>query len=138
MRTPVSAIRRSGPGSVRNLRLLAILRMALGLAALARPELVPRSLGVDSATAGRVGWLVRMTGGRDVALGLGLADALRRGSGVRPWLLVTAVADAVDAAALARAVRQRRVSALPGGVGAVLAASGVVSGLLAAAAAGDE
>lgn len=77
-------------------------RVAMGVVVLARPGLLPRGFGIDSATAGRLGWLDQMVGAREIGLGLGLLGSLRRGD-PRPWLAAGAIADGVDAAVLGRA-----------------------------------
>lgn len=87
-------------------RLVAAGRVALGVGMVARPELFPKVLGIDSGTAARMGWFGRMFGAREVALGAGLLLAGRNGSGEREWLLAGAVSDAVDAAAFAEALRR--------------------------------
>lgn len=85
-------------------------RAVLSAAIMAAPAVSARALGADSATAGRVTWLTRMTAVRDGALGVGGALAVRRGAAAAaPWLLGGAVSDAVDAVVLARALQQGRV-----------------------------
>ena len=85
-------------------RLVAAGRVALGVGMVARPELLPKMLGVDSGTAGRMAWLGRMFGAREVALGAGLLLAGRENE--REWLLGSALCDAVDAVAFAEAARR--------------------------------
>ena len=103
-------------------RLVAAGRVALGVGMLARPEALPRLLGVDTATARRMSWLGRMFGAREVALGAGLRLAGRRGGGERDWLVGAALSDAADAAAFAGAVRSGVVRPALGGA-LVLAAA---------------
>jgi len=81
-------------------RLAAGSRIALGVAVLARPEMLVRAMRVDAATARRTAWLSRMLGARDLALGLGTLLVLTRGGEHRPWLMASGFADAVDAAAV--------------------------------------
>ena len=81
-----------------------VFRMGLGATLVVRPSNLPKTVGVDSATAAKVSWLGSMVGVRDIALGWGLAHAARRGEDPRPWLLAQAVSDAVDAAAFTAAV----------------------------------
>jgi hypothetical protein len=107
-------------------------RVAVGAAVLARPEVLARGLRVDTATARRTAWLARMFAVRDLALGAGALHALTRGGRARPWLLLSALADAVDAVALAGAVRQRRVAAPPAVLAAGMAVSSVAVHLAAA------
>jgi hypothetical protein len=101
-------------------------RIALGGAFLASPKLSVRVLGLDSATAGRVTWLARMTAGRDIALGVGtLVSSVRGAPSAAGWVVAGAAADAVDAVVIAQGVQDRRL----GGIGAV----GLVGGAAAAA-----
>jgi hypothetical protein len=84
---------------------LARARIAIGLAAIAAPNLATRVMfGRRRAAAAAV--FARMLGGRDVALGLGAAIALDRGAPVRGWLEAGALADGLDSlsALLARGV----------------------------------
>jgi hypothetical protein len=101
---------------------IAALRVAVGAGLLARPDLLPRVLGVDRVTAGRLRWAGQMLGGRDLGLGVGVLAA---GAAThRPWLLVQAFVDAVDGVALLTAARRRAVVPLPA---AALTATGLVS-----------
>jgi hypothetical protein len=92
-------------------RLTAAGRVALGLGMLARPEVLPRLLGVDTGTARRMSWLGRMFGAREVALGAGLLLARRAPDGERDWLLGAALSDGADAVAFLAAARQGVVRA---------------------------
>jgi hypothetical protein len=76
--------------------------MAFGIAALAAPAFVSRVMFGGDSTGTRL--FARMRGGRDLALGLGVAIAVDRGAPVRGWLEAGALADGVDciAALLAR------------------------------------
>jgi len=107
-------------------------RVALSAAVLVRPASLPAALGVDSVTARRTGWVVRMFAARDAALGLGAVWAVATGERVRPWLVAQAIGDATDAAVFALAARERHVSPARGLALSALAASGVVGGLAAA------
>ena len=91
-------------------------RAGVGATMLARPTALPGLLGVDSATGNRVSWVVQMLGAREVALGLGTVAGLRSGDPRtgRTWLAAGLLCDAVDAVALAAAVRGKRVSTAPG------------------------
>jgi hypothetical protein len=102
-------------------KLFAAGRVAVGAAVLARPEVLTRGFRIDSATARRVGWLARMFGVRDMVLGAGTLYALSRDAAPGPWLLASAASDAVDAAALSAAIRQRVVSVPPAALGAGMA-----------------
>ncbi|HVE64899.1 MAG TPA: hypothetical protein VNB94_14000 [Mycobacteriales bacterium] len=81
-----------------------LFRVALGTSLVVRPAGLAKTVGVDSATASKVGWLGSMVGVRDIALGWGLVHAARRDADPRPWLLAQAASDAVDAAAFTAAV----------------------------------
>ncbi|HEV7203692.1 MAG TPA: hypothetical protein VGN18_03735 [Jatrophihabitans sp.] len=106
-------------------------RTLIAASMLAAPVPAARLLGLDSATAKRVGWLTRMMAVRDGALGVGGLDALRRDGDARPWLLGGAVSDAVDAAVIAGALSSGRLKGvLPTAIAvgaAGLAALGVVN-----------
>jgi hypothetical protein len=107
-------------------------RIAIGAALLAKPDLVTRGwVGpVTDSPGGRV--LAVAFGARDIAVGVGAAAALHRGSGERPWLLAAAFTDTIDALATFAA---RRSLPSPGGPGTVaLAASSAAVGAWTAAA----
>ena len=111
---------------------LALGRAAAGTAMLARPTLLPRLLGVDSAAAARMSWGTQMLGAREVALGLGAFVALRRDErGARLWLLAGVLSDAVDALAIGSAAARGSVSKVTG-LGVVAVASGAVYAQLVA------
>lgn len=74
-------------------------RVALGIAAIARPALPARPwVGGDAGTLGaRV--FARAVGGRDIALGLGTLGALATDQGAAAgWVAAGALADALDVA----------------------------------------
>ncbi|HVF03413.1 MAG TPA: hypothetical protein VNA20_01095 [Frankiaceae bacterium] len=102
-------------------RLVAAGRVALGVGMVARPDLLPKLLGVDSGTASRMSWLGRMFGAREIALGAGLLVAGRDREG--EWLLGAALSDAVDAVAFAEAARRGVVRPALGGAFTVTAAT---------------
>jgi hypothetical protein len=101
----------------------------MGVAVLVRPGSLPRLLGVDRDASEQVGWLVRMFGARDAALGLGAAWAAWRGGPVRPWLLAQALGDGTDAAVFALGARSGRMPAGRAYGLAALALSGVAGEL---------
>lgn len=109
---------------------LGATRVGLGLVMLTRPLLVPRPLGVDSGTARRVDWLVRMAGARDLALGAGTLGAVWAG-GSRSWLLAGLGSDVADAVVLSAAVRRGHVGPIMGGAAALTAVLAAVGGLVA-------
>jgi hypothetical protein len=99
-------------------------RMAIGASLVLAPRLIgPMWIG-DAADRPVVKMLSRALGGRDLALGLGLAVALDRGKPVRGWLEGAALADGADLAATVLAGdsiprRQRRTVALVAAVSLV-------------------
>lgn len=108
---------------------LGLARTGVGVAMLTRPSLVPTALGVDSASAQRMDWAMQMLGAREVSLGLGAVAAGRTarrsgdGRSARVWLAAGLLADAVDAAAVARAVGAGRLSKGTGGALVLIAAA---------------
>jgi hypothetical protein len=113
-------------------------RVAVAAVALLAPTGLPRSLGADSGTARRSGWLVRMFAAREAALGAGGAWAARTGADLRPWLLAQALGDGADAIAIALATRQGHLGRWRGGALAVFAAAGAIADLGSAAAIGGR
>jgi hypothetical protein len=108
-------------------------RTVLGLAFALDPSLSVRFLGLDAATARRIGWLAQMTAARDVALGVGTLAATARGRGSGGWLLAGAACDLADAAALTGAIARRQVAPVTAGVvivGAVAASATAVIAVL--------
>lgn len=100
-------------------------RLVLGGGLLAAPVAATRALGLDTATAKRVGYLARMAAVRDVGLGVGTLQAGSTPAAV-PWLIAGATADAVDAVVIARAMRTGSVRGLAG-AGVVIGAIGVAA-----------
>jgi hypothetical protein len=113
-------------------------RAAMGAAVLVRPDGLPRLLGVSRDTSAQVGWLVRMFGARDAALGLGAAWAALRGGPTRPWLLAQAAGDGTDALVFALGARSGRMPATRAYGLAAFALSGVLGELALAAAPQDS
>ncbi len=70
----------------------------MGVVLLAVPGWTVRTLGVESRPGSRL--LVRTTGVRDLAIGVGTLRALTRGRGARTWVQAGAACDAVDAVVL--------------------------------------
>ncbi len=114
---------------------VAAVRIGVGAALLARPQLLPKALGADSLTAQRVEWLGRMIGVRDLVLGLGGLRAIARGRDVRDWVHAQATCDAADAMAIGYAVLRRQAGPASGGALAGLAAASAVLQVQALAAA---
>jgi hypothetical protein len=113
-------------------------RAAMGAAVLVRPGGLPKFLGVSQSASEQVGWLVRMFGARDAALGLGAAWAALRGGPTRPWLLAQAAGDGTDALVFALGARSGSMPA-PRAYGlAAFALSGVLGELALTATAQDS
>lgn len=91
---------------------LALGRTAAGATMVLRPRALPQLMGLDSATAARVGWAVQMLGAREVAIGLGTLATLGRGDrrASRTWLAAGVLCDAVDVLAVTGALLKGRVS----------------------------
>ena len=107
--------------------LYAFGRAVIGAALIAGPERAgaPWLGRAARRPAAQVG--LTALGARDVGIGLGAAWALREGSGVRPWLLAAAAADATD---LAATIRHRHALPTAGVVGiGAMAAGGAALGL---------
>jgi hypothetical protein len=128
---PTSASRARASAAV-----VGALRLAIGLRMAVRPEVVPRALGVDSVSARRMSWAVRMCAARDAALGAGGLHAAVTSQDVRPWLLAQAFSDGGDAVAIGLALRARQVSPLRAAAFGGLAVAGLVGGVMAAREAG--
>lgn len=117
---------------------LAGARVGMGVVMLVRPTWVTRLLGLDQATAKRTGWLPRMLGGREMALGIGALAAVRaqreapdRGS-ARAWLLAGALTDATDLFAISAGMRGKNLPRAIGGLACLTSASAAVVGVAAA------
>ena len=113
--------------------LISFGRFLFGVVFIAQPKLMDRGWIGKQARLPGAQVLARAVGARDLALGLGGLQAVRRNDGsARPWLAAAAICDAVDFGATLAAgrgiPRQARTS--------VLAIAGVFSLLSAIAAAG--
>ena len=128
---------RTAPPARRSLRELvgpehlALGRTGAGTVMVLRPRALPQLLGVDSATATRMGWAVQMLGAREVALGLGTLAALRRpdGAAARAWLAAGVLCDAVDVLAVGGALLRGRLRTTTGGAVLAVAAGAVALGV---------
>jgi hypothetical protein len=119
------------------MRILAVVislgRFVFGVAFIAEPKLMERAWIGKQARLPGAQLLARAVGARDLALGLGGLQALKRGDGsARPWLAAASVCDAVDFGATLAAGRGIPRQARNG----VLAIAGVFSLLSAVAACG--
>jgi hypothetical protein len=113
-------------------RISAAGRVAIGVGLLAVPASITRGwAGADGATPG-ARLLARSLGARDVALGLGVLNALDRGDpSAKDWVRAAAVADTADAVAtllaLPKLTRKGSAAAV-----IVLAAGAAAAGFVAA------
>lgn len=107
---------------------LALGRAGIGTVMVVRPRAVPQALGVDSASATKMGWAVQMLGAREIALGLGTFAALRSPdrAASRLWLAGGVLSDGVDALAVTGALLKGRVSK-GAGLGLVVIAAGATA-----------
>jgi hypothetical protein len=113
--------------------LISLGRFVFGVAFIAEPKLMERAWIGKQARLPGAQLLARAVGARDLALGFGGVQALRRNDGsARPWLAAAAVCDAVDFGATWTAGRGIPRQARSG----VLAIAGVFSLLSAIAAFG--
>lgn len=105
-------------------RALGLLRVGIGVGLLAFPGLFPRVLA-GAAPRDDVTAAARIAGARDLGMGLGALAAAQGGPSaeLRRWAAASAVADALDAVAMARARSLRAVPrrlAMTAGLGAAL------------------
>lgn len=119
------ADRIAGPGAHN----IAVGRVSAGVVLLVRPTLLPRLLGVDSATARRLSWLGRMAGARDLALGVGQLQAAATGAPTSGWVVAGAACDTADAVVLSEAASRGHVRRT---TGVLMAASALVCAACAA------
>lgn len=110
---------------------LALGRTGAGASMIVRPRLLPQLMGVDSATATRVGWVVQMLGAREVAVGLGTLAAARTPDrrAARAWIAAGVLCDAVDALAVGGALLRGRVAKGAGAATLAVALGAVAVGL---------
>ena len=111
--------------ALRDPRGLALGRTAAGVTMLTRPELLPALLGTPQESRQSMAWVVQMLGAREVALGLG---ALTARKDTRRWHAAGLLSDAVDAVAVAGALRKGRVRASTGAGLVVIAAVAAATG----------
>jgi hypothetical protein len=90
---------------------MARCRIAVGIAAIAVPGTLIDTIVPDRAADGIAPALLRMLGGRDIALGLGTVVALDHGAPVRGWLEGGALSDAMDGVASLLARRRLKPAA---------------------------
>jgi hypothetical protein len=105
-------------------------RIAIGVFAVAAPAPATRMFLGRSQASGAEPQLTRMVGIRDLALGLGTAIAIDKGTPVRGWLEAAAVADAGDLVAALLGRKQMSQQAFIGTL--ALTSGAVVVGLVLA------
>ena len=111
----------SDQGEDRAVRLLAWVRIGLGVVAFVAPVVPSRPWVGEDAHRVSTKTFARALGARDVALGLGTLLAQRHGAPVRGWLEGSALADAGDVLATLAGWRSRPRL---GRLGVLAAASG--------------
>lgn len=113
---------------------LGLTRLAIGAGLLVGPAGLGKALGLSADEAKRAGWLARLMGAREIAIGLGTLDAWRTGRPVDGWVAAQGMSDASDAVAFASVALAGRVSPARGWGMSLFALSGAVSeGLTAVA-----
>jgi hypothetical protein len=113
--------------------LISLGRLAFGVAFIAEPKLMERAWIGKQARLPGAQLLARAVGSRDLVLGLGGLQALKRDDGsAGPWLGAGAICDAVDFGATAAAGRKIPAEARRG-VLAIAAMSAVLSTIAAIA-----
>lgn len=109
---------------------VALLRLAVGAVSTVKPTVLPRGLGIDSASSGRATFITQMFASREIAIALGTGYSIvRGGSAARTWLLASALADGADAVTLFSAARAGR-TAKPGSYAAAAGAVAAVGASL--------
>jgi len=113
---------------------LGITRLAIGAGLILGPAGLGKALGLSEADAKAAGWLARLAGAREIAIGLGTLDAWRSGKAVDGWVAAQGISDASDAIAFATVALQGKVSPVRGWGMSLFALSGAISeGLTAVA-----
>lgn len=106
---------------------LGLTRIAIGAGLLIGPAGFGKALGLSPQEADRAGWMARLTGAREIAIGVGTLDAWRNGRPTSGWVAAQGISDASDAVAFAVVASQGRVSPLRGWGMSLFALSGAVS-----------
>jgi hypothetical protein len=83
----------------------ALGRLVFGIAALAAPATVGRTLAGAGGAEPDAQAFLRGMGGREIGLGLGILAALRAGRPVQSWLIAAVLGDSSDIAGIARTWR---------------------------------
>lgn len=106
---------------------LSLGRLAVGAVSFAKPDLAAGMLAIDPAVNPQGGYLTRLFGSREIALGA--ATLLSRGTARRNLVLAGIVVDLADAATGALGIRDRTVTARGGAMLVVPAVLAVLSGV---------
>lgn len=107
---------------------LSLGRIAIGAAALARPDLVARTLGLDPVGQPQAAYMARMFGSREIALGA--LTLVSRGRGRAGVVLLGVGVDAADAATGYLGPREAQVTQKAGAMLTGPAVVAMVVGLL--------
>lgn len=103
---------------------LSLGRIGVGVASLAKPELVASTLGAPAGSPLLTQWF----GSREIALGV--ATLLSKGSARRTLVLIGAAVDGADAATAYAGIEAEQIPKPVGNALTAVAAGAVVSGLL--------
>lgn len=104
--------------------LLAAARIAIGVGGYVAPGAAARVFGTQPQRDPALAFVIRTFAARDLVLGVGLAGS--QGRERERWLVLGALADALDAAAALWAARRRQIPPL-NAVATALAAGGAVA-----------
>jgi hypothetical protein len=113
---------------------LGITRLVIGAGMIVNPAGLGKALGMAEDEAKRAGWIARLAGAREIAIGLGTLDAWRTGRPVDGWVAAQGISDASDAIAFAVVAIEGKVSPARGWGMSAFALSGAISEALTAAA----
>lgn len=113
---------------------LGITRLVIGAGMIVNPAGLGKALGMAEDEAKRAGWIARLAGAREIAIGLGTLDAWRVGRPVDGWVAAQGISDASDAIAFAVVAIEGKVSPARGWGMSAFALSGAISEALTAVA----
>jgi hypothetical protein len=111
------------------LTLYAIARIGFGVASLATPSVMGRTLAGPGGALPDAQAFLRGMGGREIGLGLGMLAAIRAGAPAQKWLVAFLLADGSDLVGIAGAWRHMPPTNrwLSLGTAGAAAAAGVVA-----------
>ncbi len=113
---------------------LGITRLVIGAGMIANPAGLGKALGLSEERAEEAGWLARLAGAREIAIGLGTLAAWRTGAPTAGWVGAQAISDGSDAIAFAAMTIRGSISPMRGWGMGLFALSGAVSEALTAVA----